>query len=462
MDLSTFLLLFIIFPYVFQPVLDNALSPTIPTSVDKSDHVVVCGLEQQRDRLISELEARDAEYVVVVNSEETTLDLMEENVPVIRGDPTAAETHEKACVGAAAAVLIDTVDRRSVSVLLAVRELSETIRTVVLVEDLEREQHLHYAGADKVLTPRNLLGQRITARIKTEINPTRSDTIPLGNDLSILELTVFEESPTAGKSVAEIESSAGETVTVSGMWQNGQFVRSPDPATTVDENTVLLLVGRDEELRDLERETYRGRTVEPTVIIAGHGSVGSTVQKGLERSHSDSTVVDIEHSEGVDIVGDVTEEATLQEAGIEEATIFVLTIANDDAAILSTVLASRLGTDLDIIVRLNEAANENKVRRAGADYVLSLPEVSSRVLAKQVLQTNRLSYSRQLSTVRIDATPYAGQPLDETPIADTTALVVAIERDDTVTTDVPSAFIIENEATMLVVGNDEQWGTISR
>ena len=51
---------------------------------------------------------------------------------------------------------------------------------------------------------------------------------------------------------------------------------------------------------------------------------------------------------------------------------------------------------------------------------------------------------------------------DETPIADTTALVVAIERDDTATTDVPSAFIIENEATMLVVGNDEQWGTISR
>lgn len=43
LDLSTFLLLFIVVPYEFRPVLEEALSPSAPTSADLDDHVLICG-----------------------------------------------------------------------------------------------------------------------------------------------------------------------------------------------------------------------------------------------------------------------------------------------------------------------------------------------------------------------------------------------------------------------------------
>lgn len=463
MDLTTFLVLFIVVPYVFRPILESALSPTAPTSIEKTDHIVVCGIEQQSERLIEELEARDENYVVIVDSEETALDLVETDVPAIFGDPTSVETHRRACVDTARSVVVDTADRESVSVLLAIRERNESVRTVVLVDNLAYERHLDYAGADRVLTPRHLLGRRIAERITTEISPGRSDSITLGEEISILELTVFEDSPIYGESLGSIETDTDRDVTVVGMWKDGRFVGAPDPETAIDEHTVLLLAGRESEVRKLESDTYRGRNVDPTVIIAGYGIVGKTVREGIRGSMADCTVVDREAGEGIAVVGDVTEEKTLREAGIDDATVLVMTISDDDEAILSVLLADNLATDLDIIARMNHDENETKARRAGADYVLTLPEISGRVLAQEVLQEEILSYNRQLKTVRIDADPFAGRTLGETELfdPDTDCVVVAIERNGELTTDVTADFEIHETDRILVIGRDEAIDALS-
>jgi len=461
LDLSTFLLVFIIVPYVLQPVLENALSPTLPTSTEKSDHIVLCGIEQQSERLIDEFESRGVDYVVIAESEETALALLERDVPVVFGETTSAETHRNACVDAASAVVVDTADKRSVSVLLAIGAVDETVRTVVLVDNLEHERHLSYAGAGRVLTPRHLLGRRIAERITTEISPVRSDSVELGSDRSMLELTVFEDSPINGRSVAEIEAATTGDVTVLGVWESGRFVGSPAPDTVVDSATTLLLAGSTAAVRELEERTYQGRDVAPTVIIAGHGVVGSTVRRGLERSTAECVVVDIAEDEAVDIVGDATETETLRAAGIESATVLVVAIRDDDEAIMISLLADRLASELDVIVRMNDDGNRTKVRRAGADYVLSLPEMSGRVLAGAVLEEELLSYGRQLKTVRIDASPYAGRTLSETELAAADPIVIAVEREGKLHTDVSPSFEFRGEEGIVVVGSAEAIGSLS-
>ena len=455
LDLSTFLLVFIIVPYVFRPVLENALSPTLPTSVETSDHVVLCGIEQQRERLIDEFENRGVDYVVIVDSEETALELLERDVPIVFGETTSVETHRNACVDAASAVVVDTEDKRSVSVLLAIGAVNETIRTVVLVDSLDHEQHLSYAGADRVVTPRHLLGRRIVERITTEISPARSDSVELGSDRSMLELSVFEDSPINGRSVAEVETATEGDVAVLGMWKTGRFVGSPEPDTVVDSATTLLLAGSTAAVRELEERTYQGRDVAPTVIIAGHGVVGSTVRRGLERSTVECVVVDIAAGEAVDVVGDATETETLQAAGVESATVLVVAIRDDDEAIMVSLLADRLASELDVIVRMNDDDNRTKVRRAGADYVLSLPEMSGRVLAQEVLREDLVSYGRQLKAIRIDADPYAGRALSDTELAAADCIVVAIDRDGELHTDVPPTFELRGDEEIVVVGRDE-------
>lgn len=460
MDLSTFLLLFIVVPYVFRPVLENALSPSVPTSVDASDHVVICGIEHQSRRLIDEFEARDVEYVVV-EDEATALDLLAEDVSVIRGDPTSTKTLERACVGEARIVVVDTEDRHAASVVLAVSECDDSVRTVVLVEDLEFEPHLTYAGADRVLTPRHLLGRRIAERITSEISPTRSDSTTIGEAFSILELTVFEESPICGRTLAGVEGATDESVTALGMWREGQFVSSPPRDSVIDDDTVLLVAGRESDVRELERETYHGRDVDPTVIVAGNGIVGSTVVEELQPSDGECVVVDLEDGDGVDVIGDVTEEATLERAGVDEATIYVVAIGDDDEAILSILLADHLATDLDVIVRVNHGENETKARRAGADYVLSLPEMSGRVLAEEVLHEELLTYSRQLKPVRMCADPFVGQSIEDSQIERSNCIVVAVERDQDLVTDLPRDFEFQDGDSVLLVGSDEEVDALS-
>jgi len=461
LDLSTFLLVFIIVPYVLRPVLENALSPTLPTSVEASDHVVICGIEQQDERLIDELESRGVDHVVIVEDEETALELLERDVSVVVGETTSAETHRNARVDAASAVVVDTEDKRSVSALLAIRAVEESVRTVVLVDSLEHERHLSYAGADRVMTPRHLLGRRIAERITTEITPARSDSVALGENRSMLELTVFEGSPINGRSVARIEAATDGAVTVLGLWKAGRFVGSPDPGEVVDDTTTLLLAGSTAAIRALEKRTYQGRDVAPTVIVAGHGVVGSTVRRGLAASTAECVVVDIAPGDEVDIVGDATETETLRAAGIESATVLVVAIRDDDEAIMISLLADRLASELDVIVRMNDDGNRTKVRRAGADYVLSLPEMSGRVLAQEVLREEFVSYSRQLKAIRIDADPYAGRALSETDLAAADCIVVAVDRDGELHTDVPPTFELRGDEEIVVVGRDEDIGSLS-
>lgn len=461
-DLSTFLILFIVFPYLFRPVLEEALTPTVPTETEKTGHVVVCGARQQGERLIDEFEARSVEYVLVVEDEETALELQERGWSVVHGDPSSAETLRRVGLADARAVVVDTTDVTSASVVLAVRDVSDDVRSIVLVNDLEFERYLEYAGADQVLTPRHLLGQRIAERISTEISPVLTDSIGLGEDVSLLELTVFEDSPIHERTIEEIEATVDERVSVVGVWRDGTFAGSPNRDLVVDGDTTLLVAGDESALRDLEARTYVDRDTGANVVIAGYGMVGSTVEERLRVTDSECTVIDVEEKPGVDVVGDVTDEETLHRAGIDDAATFVVTIADDDQAILSVLVADELGTDADTIVRVNDPENDTKVRRAGADYVLSLPEISGRLLALEVLREEILSYDRQVKVVRIASEQLTGPTLGDTTVADTDCIVVAVERGGTLLTDISPTFELEPGDQLLVVGSDEDIDELRR
>ncbi|MFC7114811.1 potassium channel family protein [Natronoarchaeum sp. GCM10025703] len=456
-DLSTFLLLFIVVPYVFRPVLEEALGPDAPTATEASDHVVVCGLEQQSDRLVEQFETRDVEYVVVATTESEALSLQEDGISVVHGDPTSVDTLRCAGLDRASAVVVDTIDERTASVILAARELDESVRIIALVADLEFEQHLTYAGADEVLTPRDLLGRRLAERVLTELIPGRSDSISLGEEYSLVELSVTEESRVCGCTVEEIEAMEEPSLTVVGVWQDGEFVDSPPDDCLVDEGTVALVAGYDDDLDTIETEP---RGIEGGAIIAGNGIVGSTVRAALESAGVECTTIDLQPADAVDVVGDATDESTLRAANIETTSAFIVAIGDDDQAILTVLVANEQNAEMDTIARATHAENSSKLRRAGADYVLSLPEISGRILVREVLHEEILSYDRQLEVVRISGSEISGQRMAGTSIPALDYIVVAVERDDELLTDISPSFEFRDDDDLLVVGDDGAIATI--
>lgn len=71
--------------------------------------------------------------------------------------------------------------------------------------------------------------------------------------------------------------------------------------------------------------------------------------------------------------GDATDDAVLHAAGINRATSLVVTLPLDANNLFVVLSARQINPQLKIISRLNNAADELKLRRAGADHVV-MPE----------------------------------------------------------------------------------------
>lgn len=144
------------------------------------------------------------------------------------------------------------------------------------------------------------------------------------------------------------------------------------------------------------------------MIIAGHGEVGSTVDRTLASADIERVVVDLEAIDGVDIVGDVTDEDTLKAAGVHDASSIILALPDDTMTVFATLVVRELAPDVEIIARADATGSVQKLYQAGADYVLALATVSGRMMASTILGEDVMSLDQQVEVVRIDPGALAG------------------------------------------------------
>jgi Trk K+ transport system NAD-binding subunit len=244
---------------------------------------------------------------------------------------------------------------------------------------------------------------------------------------------------------------------VIGVWDRGEFVASPPPDLRLDERSVLLVAGTDEQLSQLQALTRSEgrRPRHGPVVVAGHGGVGSRLTEALAASDVQSTVIDRTDAPGVDVVGDAADEWTLTEAGVETARTIVIALDSDVRAIFTTLVVRELNADVEIVARANDAVNVRKLYRAGADYVLSLSQVSGRMLAASVLDEEVVTYGTQVEIVRTTAGSIAGRSLREVDLRTRTGCtVIAVERDGEVLTEIDGDFVVRSDDELVVAGPD--------
>jgi len=108
MDVAGTFLFFLGLPVLLFPFLRDAFSTTVPTAVEGvEDHVVICSFTQRSRMLIDELDGLDVPHVVVEHDRDAAVDLVEEGVRVVHGDPERAETLLNAGLRDARALVAD-------------------------------------------------------------------------------------------------------------------------------------------------------------------------------------------------------------------------------------------------------------------------------------------------------------------------------------------------------------------
>ncbi|SER14214.1 potassium channel family protein [Natrinema salaciae] len=443
------------------PWLRNTLAVTPPSATtDLEDHVVICEYTPRGEAFIEELESRGREYVVVEPDEETATALHEDEYRVVHGDPESMAVLENAGIDRATAVVADSADDTNASIVLSAREANPTVQIVTLVEDQRLGEYHRIAGADEVLSPRQLLGESLAHRVPTAVTTTVDDGVEIGNDLELVELSIAEGSDLDGRTAGEVELREQFGVDGIGVWTDGTF-ESPIPSDReFDTETRLLVAGEPDRIDALRTEAMS--TVQPFsaqhVVIAGYGEAGVAAGEALAETNSQVTVLDSADKAGVDVVGDAREPETLRETGIDDAAAIIVTLDDDTTAIFTTLVAQDLNPSVEVVVRANDPDDVRKLYRAGADYVQSLATVSGRMLASTVFEDEEvLAVDQQIDVVKLPAGRLAGRTVVDAAVRDRTGCTVlaAVRDGTTITAFDPSSFVFETGDEVVLAGTDE-------
>jgi len=130
-------------------------------------------------------------------------------------------------------------------------------------------------------------------------------------------------------------------------------------------------------------------------IVCGSGKLGR--QLAIEFYKSQVPFVVIEKSSAVleellhevdipYVQGDATQDESLQLAGIERAAGLIAALSDDKDNVFITLSGRAFNPGLRIISRVQSGKNKAKLKKAGADVVISPHEVSGRRMANEMLQ----------------------------------------------------------------------------
>ena len=432
--------------------LDNRLTA-------KSDHVIICEYRRDSAVLLDELDELGIDYVLLSTSRERAVELSDEGYAAIHGSPQDAEAFERASIDSARAVITDAGDA-NVNTILTVRSLRSDVDIIALTDDSDQREVLFDAGADSVLSPHGVLGHRLAEKAISSVRAEVTDTVDLGADIEVSEIPIHHGSKLSGTRIRESRIREQTGANIIGAWIDGELQLPPDPDAVIRPNTVLLVSGNHEALETLATVTRPARTLHDRgherIIVAGLGEVGTAAHSVTTEADIDTVTIDTEDRKGVDIVGNATDRATLQAADIETADAIIVGLPDDSASLLTTVLARSMNPAIEILTRVSDTDATRKALSADADYVLSVPRVSARMVAKELRGEEVLEPASQIRFVRVSADSLAGSTLAESDIYEGTGCrVIAIEDDDGLSTIIEPHREFTGDEQLTLVGTDE-------
>ncbi len=159
------------------------------------------------------------------------------------------------------------------------------------------------------------------------------------------------------------------------------------------QTTQLIFESEIFRLRAMKKQLEK---MERHYIIAGYGRIGHRIAEVLQDANISVVVIDnressierIKDDKLLYVDGDAQEEEVLKEAGIERAKGLICTLSRDQDNVFTTLIARELNPDLFILVRTNHHQNTKKIKRAGADKVISPYEIGADRMANVILRPN--------------------------------------------------------------------------
>jgi voltage-gated potassium channel len=220
-----------------------------------SNHYVVCGFGRMGRQIAEHLLENKLEFVVVENEPNNVAKLNELNYLYVDGDATDDEALIKSGVARAKGlVAVLSTDAENVFTTLSARELNEKLFIVARAIDEGTGGKLKKAGADRVVKPYELGGNKM---VQLLLRPGVTDFIEgiarnRDLDISLEQIVVCKGSKLIGFTLAESPIRSELNIIIIAIDKSeGNFVYNPQSSAKIEAEDKLIAIGQLENLNKL-------------------------------------------------------------------------------------------------------------------------------------------------------------------------------------------------------------------
>jgi len=223
------------------------------------DHFIVCGYGRIGAIVADQFQRQNVRFVVVERDQARARVALNLGMLVIEADGTHEEVLKQAGVDRARGLIAAVgTDAENVYTVLSARVMNPKLFIVARAESHDSVQKMQRAGADRVISPYQIGAIQMA---QTAIRPAVVDFVELATsaeniDLSMEEIIIDARSPLAGRSVVEGNIRQRFGVIVVGIQRRDNRMEfNPEPETVINGGDKLVVLGRPDSLRGLEKES---------------------------------------------------------------------------------------------------------------------------------------------------------------------------------------------------------------
>lgn len=361
-------------------------------------NIIILGAGQVGSSLTRSLANEDNDITIIDTSKSALRELREKlDVHTYQGHASHPDILEQANVNNAD-MLIAVTNSDEVN-MMACQIAYSLFRTPTKIARIRATGYLQHQElftdelipVDVLISPEQLITDHIFRLIS---NPGTLQVIDFANGkVRLVSVKAFHEGPLVGHKINELSDHLPEVkVRITALFREGKSI-IPRGDTIIEADDEIFLIASAQHIRAVVSELRSVDKPYKRIMIAGGGNVGKRLAMALEAGRYQVKIIEKSPiaanelaetlNKTIVLEGDAADEALLVEENISDVDIFCALTNDDEANILSAMLAKRLGAR-KVMSLINRTGYVDIVENANIDHAVSPQQITIGALLAHV------------------------------------------------------------------------------
>lgn len=329
--------------------------------------------------------AREDDDITLVDTDANSLHKLQDHYDIRTIQGLASHPDVLARAGAADADLVLAVTNSDETNMVACQICHTLYNTPTKIARIRAQEYLAKTelfnndafAIDVLISPEQLVTEYIERLIS---HPNALQVLDFADGLvQLVAVRAFHGGPLVGNPLRDLRKHIPKTETrVAAIFRNGKAIL-PEAETVIEADDEVFFIAASKDIRSVMAELRRLEKPYKRIMLAGGGNIGIRLARALENDYqikiieANSARADYlseELSKSIVLLGDVANEELLLEEEIDNVDMFCALTNDDEANILSAMLAKRLGAR-KVLSLINRAAYVDLVESGTIDIALS-------------------------------------------------------------------------------------------